>query len=61
MPPAVSEPERVDRAVEEAVDLVEEGDHSRVAVEYVVEQHDLDHRYQDICQRVLEEVDNDVE
>ena len=58
MAPTLSEPERVDRAVGEAVDLVAEGDQPIVAVGYVAEQHDLDHRFEDIRQRVLEEVDD---
>ena len=56
MAAALSEPERVDRAVAEAVDLVAEGDQPLVAADYVAEQHDLEHRVEDIHQRVLEEV-----
>lgn len=58
MAAALSEPELVDRAVAEALDLVTEGDQPIVAADYVAEQHDLDHRFEDIHQRVLEEVDD---
>jgi len=58
MAPTLSEPERVDRAVEEAVDLVAEGDQVIVAVDYVAEKHDLVHRFEDIRQRVQEAIDD---
>lgn len=51
---AVSETERVDVAIEEAVALVEDGDRPLVAADYVAEQHDLDHRFEDILERVQE-------
>ena len=56
--PTLSEHKRVDRAITEAVDLVAEGDQPIVAVDYVAEQHDLVHRFEDIRQRVFEEVDD---
>jgi hypothetical protein len=56
--PTLSEHERVDRAVTEAINLVAEGDQPTVAVEYVAEQHDLDHWIDVIHQRVLKEGDD---
>jgi len=56
--PTLSEHERVDRAITEAVDLVAEGDQPLVAVEFVAEKRDLDHWIEVIHQRVLEEVDD---
>ena len=58
MAPTLPEHERVHRAVTEAINLVAEGDQPAVAVEYVAEQHDLDHWIVVIRQRVFEEVDD---
>lgn len=58
MAPTLSEHERVDRAVKEAVELVAEGDQPSVAVDYVAEKHNLSHWIEVIHQRVLEKVDD---
>jgi ferritin len=50
----VPETERVDAAVDEARELVDDGDRPLVAADYVAEQHDLDHRFEDILERVQE-------
>lgn len=51
------EAERVERAIEEARELVADGDAPIVAADYVAEQHDLDHRFEEIHDRV--QGDND--
>lgn len=53
------EAELVDRAVREAVQLIEKGDSERVAVRYVVDEHDLDHRRDDVLERVRERRDDE--
>ena len=57
--PPASESDRVDRAVDEAVELVQEGDSVQVAVDYVVDDRELKHRAAEIYQRVREEVETD--
>lgn len=52
----LSESEGVDRAVDEAIELVNQGDAPIVAADYVAEQNELDHRFDDIYQRVQEAV-----
>jgi len=52
------ENELVDRAIDEAVELVQEGDSVQVAVDYVVDDRQLKHRAAEIYQRVREEVDS---
>ena len=54
-----SESDRVDRAIDEAVELVQEGDSLQVAVDYVVNDRELKHRAAEIYQRVREEVESD--
>lgn len=54
-----SEADRMDEAVAEAVDLVAAGDTVAVAASYVAEQHDLTHRFEDIRERVHQEVEAD--
>lgn len=54
-----SERELVERAVREAIDLVEAGDGADVAVDYIVEEHGLEHRRADILRRVLEHLEDD--
>lgn len=54
-----SERELVERAIREAIDLVEAGDGADVAVDYVVEEHGLEHRRADILRRVLEHLEDD--
>jgi len=57
--PPEPENERVDRAIDEAVELVQEGDSVQVAVDYVVDDRELKHRAAEIYQRVREEVETD--
>ncbi|AFZ73075.1 helix-hairpin-helix domain-containing protein [Natronobacterium gregoryi] len=49
------EAELVDRAVREAVQLVEAGDSRYVAVNYVVDEYDIHHRRDDVHDRVREQ------
>ena len=58
--PPASESDRVDRAIDEAVELVQEGDSVQVAVDYVANDRELKHRAAEIYQRVREEVESDV-
>jgi hypothetical protein len=54
-----SEPERVDRAVREAVDLIDAGDKPLVATDYVSREHEVSHRYRDILERVRNHIGPD--
>lgn len=56
----ITEGELVDRAVREAVDLVEAGDSRAVAVGYVVDEHELGHRRDDVDQRVRDRINQTV-
>ena len=49
----ITEGELVDRAVREAADLVDAGDSTTVAVDYVCGVHDLAHRRDDVFERVF--------
>lgn len=51
------EGERLEWAVEAAVDAHDQGDSPVVAAEWAAEQHLLDHRREDVLRRVREEVD----
>lgn len=53
------EPERVDRAVREAIQLVNAGDHPHVAADSVAEEYDIVHRYQDIRSQIREAFEAD--
>lgn len=53
------EPERFGRAMREAIDLVNAGDHPHVAADYVAEEHDLAHRYEDIRNQIREAIEPD--
>ena len=52
-----SEPGRVERAVEAAVDAHDQGDSPVVAAEWAAEQHLIEHRREDVLRRVREEVE----
>ncbi|QLG63046.1 hypothetical protein [Halorarum salinum] len=51
-----SDSDRVDAAVEAALDALEEGDRPLVASDWAVREHDVDHRYEDVLERVQEHV-----
>ena len=51
-----SESDRVDEAVEAAIEAVEEGDRPLVASDWAVREHDVNHRYDDVVARVQEHV-----
>ncbi|WP_162562392.1 hypothetical protein [Salinigranum rubrum] len=54
-----SEADRVDAAVEDALKSIEAGDLRLVAVNWAAENHDVEHRREDIHERVLEVTDDD--
>ncbi|MDJ1433965.1 hypothetical protein [Halostagnicola sp. A-GB9-2] len=54
------ESEQVDRAVREAATLIDAGDSKRVAISYVVDEYDLEHRRDDVHQRVRERLEHKV-
>ncbi|ELY23225.1 hypothetical protein C500_20586 [Natrialba magadii ATCC 43099] len=53
----VPEAELVDRAVREAATLIDVGDSERVAIDYVVDEHELEHRRDDILTRVRDRLE----
>ena len=53
----VRESEQVDRAVREAATLIDAGDSTTVAINYVVDEHDLEHRRDDVHQRVRDRLE----
>lgn len=59
MPTELSEPESVDRAVREALTLVDAGDRPLVAADYVAEEYEITHRFGDILQRVRDTLEAD--
>ncbi|PGF16203.1 hypothetical protein CP556_08815 [Natrinema sp. CBA1119] len=57
---ALTEGELIDRAVREAADLVGAGDSNDVAVGYVVDEHELEHRRDDVRKRLEERLELEV-
>jgi hypothetical protein len=53
---STSEADLVDDAVQEALDLVDQGDRAIVAVDYAADKRDLEHRREDIAERVKEAI-----
>ena len=56
--PEQTEAARVEAAIEAAVDAVEGGDRPLVAADWAAEQHDVEHRADDVHEAVLAEVDD---
>jgi hypothetical protein len=55
----VSEADRVNAAVEAAIDSVDAGDRPRVAADWAAKNYDVLHRREDVHERVQEAVDDD--
>lgn len=53
-----SEAERIEAALDEAVDLVEEGDTPLVAADWAAERYELEHRREELEERVQEATDD---
>ncbi len=58
MASATSEPARFKHAVDAALAAVDAGDQPQVAAGWAAEKHDLEHRLDELRQRVQEEVDD---